>query len=268
MTRIYTVEEIYDIVDNGTRKEIQQAISDLSWSYPRGNKHVYAHIFDYFIKNTTGVMRLKALMGSDNYFSKDEFDSYLSLLNEDERIKILGESKFISFFPEEFTFIWKTKPTKRARILEDMPYSGSKYKGFNSWEEKFKDQEHQHLYIKELLDEQIFDVIDSTILDSSGTARAQYASKYWANPTILDVLKDDKIRDVINSVAYNPFISFDTAVYLIENHKTPDIRVSIARNTRDYDILRIIWDSTNSKQIREAVKENPFFKNTGIEDSK
>lgn len=265
MTRIYTVEEIYDIVDNGTRTEIQQAISDLSWSYPRDNKHVYAHIFDYFIKNTTGALRLKALMGSDNYFSQEEFDSYLSLFNEDERIKILSSSKFISFYPEEFITIWKSKPTKRASILEDMPRSGSKYRGFNSWEEKFEDQEHQRLYVKGLLDERVFDVIDSTILDSAGTARALYASKAWANPDILDAMKSDKIRDVINSVAYNPFINFDTAVYLIENHKTPDIRISIACYTRDPDILRIIWDSTKSDKIRESVMGNPYFKDSGIE---
>lgn len=262
----YTLDDVFEIIDNGTKTEVKALVDEIGWGYPYKRGDTYRLVFRKFVQNTTGAVRVKALINSNDLFDMKEFDSYLSLMDEKERIKVLSSNlRYTSHYPEEFVTIWNTMPRLRRDMLDKMPHDGSRYKGFDTWEETFQNQERQRDYVRDLVDERIFEAIEATILESSGTARASYAYKRWANPEILDALKDDKSREVINYVALNPFISFDTAVYLINNHKTPVIRESIAENTRAPEILRMIWDSTKSEEIRKYVRNNPYFKYTGIE---
>lgn len=262
----YTLDDIFEIVDNGTKNQVKALVDELGWGYPYKGADTYRLVFRKFVQNTTGSVRVKALINSDNLFGRKEFDSYLSLLNDTERLKVLSRSlHYTPYYPEEFVKIWNDEPRKRGAMLEKMPHDGSKYKGFDTWEETFQNQERQRDYVLNLVDGRIFEAIEATILDSSGAAKASYAYERWANPEILDALKDDSSRKVVNYVAMNPFINFDTAVYLITNHKTPVIRESIAENTRTPEILQMIWDSTKSEEIRKYVRNNPYFKYTGIE---
>lgn len=97
---------------------------------------------------------------------------------------------------------------------------------------------------------------------TTNTLREAYAGASFALPEILDTLKDDKSRPVINAVARNSSAWVSTHEHLVASHKTPAIRISVAYATNDNDLLNKIYHGTKSKDIREAVENNPVFINT------
>lgn len=97
----------------------------------------------------------------------------------------------------------------------------------------------------------------------SATLREAYASNpNIATPEMLDRLKDDTSRPVVNAVAGNSSAWVSTHDYLAGHHKTPAIRISIARVTNNNELLNKIYHGTKSKDIRERVEKNPAFIDT------
>lgn len=114
----------------------------------------------------------------------------------------------------------------------------------------------------DLIDGRIFAFIEATILNASNYARELYSSYYfapWASSTVLDSLKDDKNRAVVNNLANNPLLLVSTQTYMTERYKTPSVRISIAQLTKDNVLLNKIYAGTKSKDIRAAVENNPAF---------
>lgn len=90
--------------------------------------------------------------------------------------------------------------------------------------------------------------------------REAYAeASHLAIPKILDELKKDPARPVVNAVAKNSAAWGSTHEYLVNNHKTPAIRISVATVTKDNDLLNKIYHGTKSKDIRDSVVKNPIF---------
>lgn len=158
-----------------------------------------------------------------------------------ERLKIIAYSAYSTSYPKEFIEAWETKRLWRFLLINNIS----------------NDARNEVL---QKVDESILLCIDSTILNSTNDVRAAYALKQWADPDILHVMKEDKFREVITNLSWNPALKSETAKFLIEAHKTPSIRMSIAARTDDIDVLKMILNSTKSKQIHEAVFNNPHFK--------
>lgn len=98
--------------------------------------------------------------------------------------------------------------------------------------------------------------------NTSNALREQYArSKELAIPELLDQLKDDPCRPVINAVAGNKSAWVSTHEYLVDNHKSPSMRITVACATRDNTLLNKIYHGTKNEDIRKQVEENPAFVN-------
>lgn len=94
------------------------------------------------------------------------------------------------------------------------------------------------------------------------STREAYAESYHvALPEILDKLKEDPARPVINGVARNASAWVSTHEYLATSHKTPTIRIYIATVTKNNELLNKIYHGTKSKEIREHVEMNDHFVN-------
>lgn len=118
----------------------------------------------------------------------------------------------------------------------------------------------------------VLPVIDSKVIafaheeilsgEASNAVREVYAgSAGLARPEILDGLKDDSCRPVINAIARNSASWVSTHEYLATKHRSSDIRTSIAMVTEDNDLLNKMYHGTKSKDIRFWVEANPAFVN-------
>lgn len=257
MRAVITLNEVKSIVDNGDIEDIKNIINDLIYV---DKTAMTQEAFDYIVKNTSGSLRIHAFAQGEYYLNRALFEENLALVDSSaERLRIIGASKYAYLYPEEFITVWETKPRQHWRLVNSIPVKNiSNYK--LGWEGWFQWCEDSLNYALTVVDERIFNHINTNILNSNTDAREEYAQSFWADSEVLEKLKHDKQRVVINSLASNPSINFETAKYLALNHKTPSIRISIASHARDRDLLQIIWDSTKSKQIRDAVSKNPHFK--------
>lgn len=93
------------------------------------------------------------------------------------------------------------------------------------------------------------------------TREAYAEASHVALPEILDKLKEDSARPVINGVARNASAWVSTHEHLVNSHKTPAIRIYIATVTKDNDLLNKIYHGTKSKDIRNHVEMNDCFVN-------
>lgn len=73
------------------------------------------------------------------------------------------------------------------------------------------------------------------------------------------ILHNNPHREVLNTLAKNPNLALADQIHIINSHKTPSLRVSIARHTKFAEVLEVIYYNTKSEQIREAVEGNPLF---------
>lgn len=108
----------------------------------------------------------------------------------------------------------------------------------------------------------VLSFVHSEILsgEAPNPVRETYAgSAGIALPEILDGLKDDPCRPVINAIARNASAWVSTHEYLAFKHKTSEIRTSIAMVTKDNALLNKIYHGTKSKDIRFWVEANPVF---------
>jgi 23S rRNA U2552 (ribose-2'-O)-methylase RlmE/FtsJ len=116
--------------------------------------------------------------------------------------------------------------------------------------------------VPHLVDSRIFAIINDEILsgNASNAVREVYAGSYAVvSPEILDGLKDDPYRPVINAIARNSSALASTHEYLINKHKSSGIRISIAMVTENNDLLNKIYHGTKSAEIRCSVECNPAF---------
>ena len=172
----------------------------------------------------------------------------------------------IALHPDVFVEAWLTKKSNRARLLLKVHglehktiYDDPLYADMGRTEKWFFWQDASRAFTLKTIDQKVFDVIEGTILDCSVEVRHYYAEAWWANVELLDKLKDDKARPVVNSVAMNPFITEEIALYLATKHKTPGIRIDIAMRSRSLLVLNTIFNGTQSEDIRKAVLDNPLF---------
>jgi hypothetical protein len=105
----------------------------------------------------------------------------------------------------------------------------------------------------------VIDFIHKNILDSPIKARAHYASSLIVREDHWEQLAKDSKREVLNAVAENPLLPTHVAEEIVSSHKTPSLRIDIARNSVDQDLLNKIWNGTKSAEIREAVESNRLF---------
>ena len=107
--------------------------------------------------------------------------------------------------------------------------------------------------------EQIHPTILSTIRDEvlslSERERGNYADSVLVADEHWRPLSQDK-RSVLNKLTTNSLLPLDLAYEIIDSHKTPSLRESIAKNTASGELLEYIWNGTASKSIRKAVTEN------------
>jgi hypothetical protein len=116
--------------------------------------------------------------------------------------------------------------------------------------------------VPQLVDSRVFAVIHDEMLSgqASNAVREMYAGSYAVvSPEVLDGLKDDPCRPVINAIARNSSAWSSTHEYLINNHKSSGIRISIAMVTDNNDLLNMIYHGTKSAEIRYWVECNPTF---------
>jgi hypothetical protein len=111
------------------------------------------------------------------------------------------------------------------------------------------------------VDSRVFDIIHDFMKsgEAPNSMREAYASVRYADPEILDSWKTDSHRPVINAIAGNGAAWVSTHEHLVDNHKTPSLRISIARVTKDKDLLSKIYYGTKNNDIRESVMKNPLF---------
>ena len=95
---------------------------------------------------------------------------------------------------------------------------------------------------------------------SNSTREAYAEAVYVALPEILDTLKTDPYRPVINAIARNGSAWVTTHEYLVDNHKSSGIRITISAVTNDNQLLNKIYHGTKSQEIRFWVEQNPAFK--------
>lgn len=104
------------------------------------------------------------------------------------------------------------------------------------------------------------DFIDREILNQTNETRLAYAlSTSISNPAVLDQMKGDRHRPVVNAIAGNPRAWLSTHEHLVASHRTPAIRIAVAGATTDAALLASIHAGTKSAQILEAVEANPAF---------
>lgn len=156
--------------------------------------------------------------------------------------KLLCESFRVLGNLEVFEFLWKTVKNGPAILMDTLV--GETYQTVPVIDPKVRLFVHQ-----EILSGNASNAVRETYAGSAGIA----------SPEILDRLKDDPYRPVINAIARNAVAWVSTHDYLASKHKTSEIRTSIAMVTTDNDLLNKIYNGTKSKDIRFWVEENPMF---------
>lgn len=111
-----------------------------------------------------------------------------------------------------------------------------------------------------VINPKIITLLQDNILDCNGFSREFYAESSFIKDEHWERLANDPKRNVLNKLAENPFLPTDIAKEIISKHKTPTLREAIARNTSNNELLESIWHSTKSKNIRDIVENNPFFR--------
>lgn len=141
---------------------------------------------------------------------------------------------------ETFESSWKKSKSARRRLIESIDLTVST--GIPG------------------IDGRILSFIDREIPAQDNGTRLAYAnSRSISNPAVLDRMKADRHRPVINAIAGNPRAWLSTHEHLVASHKTPAIRIAVAGATTDAALLSSIHAGTKSAQILEAVEANPAF---------
>lgn len=230
-----------------------------------GTKADYSKVYEYVIRNKTGRLQALALTAriSDELF--DEF--YTSVLPDN--FKHISNSKKLYRHPDFFLKVWNAYRNGRYTMFFYLPDKPN-YDNI-VMPEPFTYSERAHILYDEdrrfglaTIPTVIQELFKNNILNEPVNVRASYARARWADPDTLDSLKNDKVRDVINNLALNPFLLDKTAEYLIDNHKSPGIRKGLAQTTKSFNILNKIYHSTKSEHILKAVMNNPLSKTGGV----
>ncbi|MCC3299416.1 hypothetical protein [Arthrobacter caoxuetaonis] len=138
-----------------------------------------------------------------------------------------------------FEYLWSKKKSERGHLLRKLHTAATE--GFP-------------------LDPRIPAFVAAEIQDQANGVREVYAMiPEICDPAALDRMKDDTHRPVINAIAGNPKAWVSTHEYLAGKHKTPAVRISIAKATTDAALLGRIHAGTKSAQIHAAVEANPAF---------
>ncbi len=106
-----------------------------------------------------------------------------------------------------------------------------------------------------LLHPTVIRVVQEEALSFSVSGRAEYADSPLVHKDHWIPLMEDK-REVLNSLAQNDVLPEEIAFIIIGRHKTPMLRMDIARKTDSKPLLDAIWNSTKSKDIHREVSEN------------
>lgn len=110
------------------------------------------------------------------------------------------------------------------------------------------------------IDPHIKTFLASRILREVNSVRIAYCqSENLADPAVLDLLKDDKSRAIINAIAANPVALPMTHGYLLDHYPSSSIKISIAKASRDKGILDRIYNGSSGAATIKALKSNPSF---------
>lgn len=230
-----------------------------------GTKTNYNEVYEYVIKNKTGRLQATALTAP---ISNELFDEYYTNVVPDN-FKHISYSHQLYRHPDFFIKVWNACRRDRYVMFTYLPdtpdYKNIIMPNASTYEERTHIlYEEDRRFGLESLPDALLEFFKNNILNEPVNVRASYARARWADPDALDSLKTDKVRDVINDLAINPYLSDETAEYLIDNHKSPGIRKGLAQTTKSFNILNKIYHSTKSENILKAVMKNPLSKTGGI----
>lgn len=157
-------------------------------------------------------------------------------------LSVLSQYEILCMSFEAFEFLWLNAKSERENLIRSVEYGVTDFLNGSLQDTRFSD------------------LVASTILSDTNRTRDYYAGSYYiTDPAVLDLMKDDKYREVINSIAQNKKAWVSTHDYLVSKHKSPGIRTSVASVTKDNALLNKIYRSTKSAGIRDAVVANPVF---------
>lgn len=143
---------------------------------------------------------------------------------------------------EVFESLWRSAKGADALLMNTL--HGATYTSYSGIDPNILEFVHEHILSGE----------------ASNAVREAYAGAAdVALPEILDRLRDDPYRPVINAIARNSSAWVSTHEYLVAKHKSSGIRTSVAMATVDNVLLNRIYHGTKSKEIRFWVEANPVF---------
>lgn len=167
----------------------------------------------------------------------DEFKEFF-LNNDfyDSAMTVLVYNPFIIQDFESFKKIWMNKAV-RDRVFAH----------FKKIDNLIHDENTNNIDSQVLImnpNNEISDFIHKEVRENkvSNQEKEIYASlKCIANPDVLDLLKNESYRPIINKIALNPKAYLKTHRYLIKKYNSPRIRESIASITTDSKLLKLIY---------------------------
>lgn len=229
-----------------------------------GTKADYSKVYEYVIRNKTGRLQALALTAR---ISNELFDEFYTRVLPDN-FKHISNSKKLYRHPDFFLKVWNAHRNGRYNMFFHLP-DRPNYENIIMPEDSTPEERAHIMYDEDRrfgltsIPDVLLDFYKNNILNEPVNVRASYARAHWADPYTLDSLKTDKVREVINNLALNPFLLDETAEYLIDNHKSPGIRIGLAQTTKSFNILNKIYHSTKSEHILKAVMKNPLSKTGG-----
>lgn len=200
-----------------------------------------AEALEKLTKDPVDTVRAKAL-ANENTDASLFVDAVLTQQFSSAAYDVLCYSVHAGADLDAFKILWEKKPKKRFYLLSNLCRTVT-VAGMDD-------------------DQPVFTFVDEQIMSQNHRVREIYALyRDISNPEIMDAMKNDESRAVVNAIAGNPNAWASTHEYLVTKHKSPGVRMSVARVTTNNDLLNLIYNSTKSEQIRKTVESNDHFIN-------
>lgn len=157
----------------------------------------------YLLENLTGDLRYVAFLEATKFLNEREFKNCFKKVDEaSERLKILKNNKYAYLYPNEFVTNWNTS-NKRTHYTMIYNLPSLQFTKKDTYENRMAWVDESRAYSLSKIDSKIIDVIESTILECPLKAKEAYASVSWANPELLNKIKEDTHPHIKTALANN-----------------------------------------------------------------
>ena len=157
----------------------------------------------YLLENLTGELRIIAFLEGSKFLDEREFKNCFKKVHDAaERLKILKDNKYAYLYPDEFVTNWNNS-NKRThyKMIYNLPSLHFAKK--DTYENRMTWVDESRAYSLSKIDSKIVNVIESTILDFPVNAKVAYAAALWANPELLNKIKEDTHPHIKTALANN-----------------------------------------------------------------